>query len=807
MIPVRFYVVALIFLLSARLNAQVNIQDSLALVDLYNATTGKGWAFDVNWLTKEPVGNWYGVQADPTGTRVIAIDLQDNILSGSIPASIGNLTALLALNLSNNNLTGTIPGSIGSLNNLQVLKLRYNQITGPLPPSIGNLKNLLYLLLDNNKINGVIPSSIGDMTSLQDLELFLNQFSDSIPSSMGRSPNLIWVKLQSNKLTGSIPQAIGNIKTLMYLDLSNNQLSGSIPSSLAQPPTFDYFNLSNNQLTGPLPVSIMKHPTIGQIDVSGNRLSGTIPTEIGSAQNLVVLNLANNQLTGSIPTTISNLYHLHIVDLSHNLLSGVIPQGLGNIVQMYYLDLSNNQLTDSLPTSFGNLTGIRYLSIANNQLSGTIPTNIGFYARGQVDSMFLHVENNRYTFKAIEPWAAMYKDYVGDFSYAPQATIPIFLQDTIASVSAGGTPANNTYKWFNSLTLVSSKSSDSSYKFSSYGNYSAQITNSIANKLTLRTDTFKYNGLVAPKISYNGSTSLCDGDSIILHVNFDPGSTYRWYKDFALISNADSSSYTVKAGGNYFVMISGLAGSVNSNSVAVSVLPPIPTPFIVANSSVFFCDGETVTLTSSAAIGNQWYRDGILINGATNQNFIANTSGVYTVQVSLSGCNSPASEDFTITVNPVPPQPTITQLGAILKSSSLTGNQWFLNGVAISGANDSTYSPTVSGQYSVQVTLMGCQSAMSDSVSFIITAVSSADLEKELVIFPIPVRDRLFITYSNNMDKMNVCVINVRGQEVLCGRFVSKFEIDTKPFPKGIYAIRIMNTKTNETLTKLIVRQ
>ena len=41
MIPVRFYVVALIFLLSARLNAQVNIQDSLALVDLYNATTGK----------------------------------------------------------------------------------------------------------------------------------------------------------------------------------------------------------------------------------------------------------------------------------------------------------------------------------------------------------------------------------------------------------------------------------------------------------------------------------------------------------------------------------------------------------------------------------------------------------------------------------------------------------------------------------------------------------------------------------------------------------------------------------------------
>jgi len=803
----KFYLTALIVLLSFELNAQVDIQDSLALVDLYNATTGKGWAFDFNWLTKEPVGKWYGVEADPTGTRVISIDLSDNILTGSIPASIGNLTALLALNLTNNNLSGSIPGSIGNLTNLEVLKLRYNQITGPLPTSIGNLKNLLFLLLDNNKLNGAIPSSIGDMTSLQDLELFSNQISDSIPSSMGGSPNLIWVKLQSNKLTGSIPEALGNIKTLMYLDLSNNQLSGDIPSSLAQPPTFDYFNLSNNHLTGPLPVSVMEHPTLGQIDVSGNQLSGTIPSEIGNAQNLVLLDLAMNKLTGPIPTTIGVLYHLHIVDLSHNLLTGVIPPGLGNIVQMYYLDLSNNQLTDSVPATFGNLTGMRYLSIANNQLSGTIPTNIGFYARGQVDSMFLHVENNRYTFKAIEPWAAMYKDYVGEFSYAPQATIPIFLQDTIASVSVGGTPANNTYKWFNNLALVSSKSSDSSYKFSSYGNYSAQITSSIANKLTLRTDTFSYNGLAAPEITYTGSTSLCDGDSIILHVNSGLGSTYRWYKDFALISNADSASLKVKAGGNYFVMVSSLTGSTNSNDVDVSVFPPIPTPFIVANSSVSFCTGQTVTLTSSAATGNQWYRDGILVNEATNQDFIANTSGVYTVQVSLSGCKSPVSEGFTITVNPIPAQPVISQLGAILKSSSLAGNQWFLNGVAINGANDSTYSPTEPGQYSVQVTLMGCQSPMSENISFILTAVTSPGLEKDLVIFPIPVEERLFITYNNNRSKMNVSVINVKGQEVLHGSFISKFEIDTRGLARGIYALRIVNAKTNEQFTKLILRQ
>ena len=560
-------------------------------------------------------------------------------------------------------------------------------------------------------------------------------------------------------------------------------------------------------LTGSLPVSIMERANIEQIYMSHNQLTGTIPTEIGNARNLVALNLSNNQLSGTIPATIGNLNNLHIVNLSHNLLTGPVPSGLGDIVQLLDLDISNNQLTDTLPASFGNLININYLSVANNQLSGTIPTNIGFYRRGQINTMFLQVENNRFTFRAIEPWAEMYKNYIGDFTYAPQATVPIFLQDTTASVSVGGTASNNTYKWYKDTTLVSSKTTDSSYKFSSYGNYSAQITNSIADKLTLRTDTFDYNGLAAPEITYTGSTSLCEGDSIVLYVTADPGLAYRWFKDFALISNANSASTTVKSSGHYFVMVSGSAGSITSNSIDIKMSQAIPTPLIVANATLSFCAGQSVTLTSSAETGNQWYRDGFLINGETNQYLIANTSGAYTVKVSLSGCNSLVSEGLSITVNPVPAQPLISQHGTILKSSSLTGNQWFLNGVAIPGANDSTYSPTATGQYSLQVALMGCQSPMSAIISYIITAVTSPNLEKNIAIFPIPVSDKLFITYNNNRNKINVSIVDAKGQEVFHGSFISLFEIDTKLFAMGIYVIRIMDTKTKEQLTKLVVKQ
>jgi Leucine-rich repeat (LRR) protein len=803
----KLYLIAAIFLFPIRINAQFNTQDSLALVDLYNSTNGNAWAFNVNWLSKQPIHMWWGVDVDATGTRVIKVDLHDNNLTGSIPSSIGNLTALLALGLPNNNLSGPIPESIGNLQNLQTLKLWYNQLTGPIPSSIGNLKNLIFLLLNNNKINGQIPSSIGEMNSLLDLELFANELSDSIPSSIGNLPNLYWIKLYSNNLTGTIPQTIGSISTLRYLDLSNNKLSGIIPLALAQPAALDYFNVSNNKLTGSLPVSIMKHSKIGQIHMSGNQLNGIIPTEIGNAQNLVVLDLSNNQLTGNIPVTIRNLDQLKIVNLSNNLLTGPIPSGLGNLAQIYRLDISNNQLTDTLPSTFENLTGMRYLSIANNHLSGTIPTRIGFYVRGQIDSMFLHIENNRFTFTAIEPWAAMFKNYVGEFSYTPQAPVPIFLHDTIAFVAVGGTASKNTYNWYKDMAHVSSKLSDSSYLLPTYGYYTAQITNSVATELILSTDTLHYNGLPTATITYTGQTNLCGGDSIILYANSGSRLTYQWFRDTALISNSNISSYTVKTTGNYTVVVSNANGSVTSSSVSIKVLPTIPTPTIAANSSTTFCLGESVRLTSSAEMGNQWYQDGILVNNATSQNLIANTNGIYTVKVTLNGCSSPKSTGMSVTVKTFPAQPTITQIGTFLKSSSSIGNQWFLNGTAIAGANDSVYTPTLAGEYSTQVTINGCTS-ISAAFSYIVTSINSIDLESKIIISPNPVRDKLIIIFNDNWYKMDVSLFDINGREVFSQRsFIGKCEIDTKLFTKGIYIIKIVDTKTRGQLTKMLIKQ
>ncbi|HTI92315.1 MAG TPA: YCF48-related protein [Puia sp.] len=62
------------------------------------------------------------------------------------------------------------------------------------------------------------------------------------------------------------------------------------------------------------------------------------------------------------------------------------------------------------------------------------------------------------------------------------------------------------------------------------------------------------------------------------------------------------------------------------------------------------------------------------------------------------------------------PKPVITRSGDVLWSSAVTGDQWYLNGVAIPGATDNGWSPRATGSYTVQSTQNGCTSPMSDSV-------------------------------------------------------------------------------------------
>jgi Leucine-rich repeat (LRR) protein len=190
------------------------------------------------------------------------------------------------LNLNETVLTGSIPPEIGNLTNLTYLLLYNGQFTGSIPSEIGNLTNLTYLVLSNNGFTGSIPSEIGNLTNLTWLSLDDNQLTGSIPPEIGNLTNLTDLSLSENQLTGSIPSEIGNLTNLEYLYLSGNQLTGEIPESICNLTENYYFyiNITNNQLCPPYPSCIEDY--VGEQDLSNCEQVSIIDETIPIAYNL-----------------------------------------------------------------------------------------------------------------------------------------------------------------------------------------------------------------------------------------------------------------------------------------------------------------------------------------------------------------------------------------------------------------------------------------------------------------------------------------------------------------------------------------
>jgi Leucine-rich repeat (LRR) protein len=176
--------------------AQNRLQDSLALVELYDSTDGDSWTDNTNWKSNF-LDTWVGVTV--TNDRVTRLDLDDNNLAGVIPSSIGNLDSLTFLSFERNQLTGLIPPEISSLTNLEYLYLDDNQLSDSIPQEIGYLTNLRILYLAWNQLSGAVPAEIGNMTNLTSLYLQYNDLSD-LPS-LSTLTSLLHLIINNNKFT------------------------------------------------------------------------------------------------------------------------------------------------------------------------------------------------------------------------------------------------------------------------------------------------------------------------------------------------------------------------------------------------------------------------------------------------------------------------------------------------------------------------------------------------------------------------------------------------------------------------------
>jgi hypothetical protein len=92
---------------------------------------------------------------------------------------------------------------------------------------------------------------------------------------------------------------------------------------------------------------------------------------------------------------------------------------------------------------------------------------------------------------------------------------------------------------------------------------------------------------------------------------------------------------------------------------------------------------QTPVLTSSSPDGNQWFKEGIAINGATGNTFTVSEMGVYTVVVSNGSCTSVPSADLSLIITDIDeapdagikvyPNPTASELTVDVTALQLQG--------------------------------------------------------------------------------------------------------------------------------------
>ncbi|KAK8275241.1 hypothetical protein V6Z11_D10G126000 [Gossypium hirsutum] len=156
-LPSYFATFAFLFLCFLSVNVADLDSDKQALLR-FSARVPHGRK--LNWSSATPVcTSWVGINCTKDQSRVMALHLPGVGLHGPIPANtLGKLDALMILSLRLNSLSGTIPATVQNLTNLTGLELQNNSLTGQIPNF--NLPRLKLLNLSYNNLNGSIPSSL-----------------------------------------------------------------------------------------------------------------------------------------------------------------------------------------------------------------------------------------------------------------------------------------------------------------------------------------------------------------------------------------------------------------------------------------------------------------------------------------------------------------------------------------------------------------------------------------------------------------------------------------------------------------------
>jgi len=335
--------------------------------------------------------------------------------------------------------------------------------------------------------------------------------------------------------------------------------------------------------------------------------------------------------------------------------------------------------------------------------------------------------------------------------------------------------------------------------------------------------------IVSISVSASPSTTVCPGTNVTFTAsptNAGSNPVYQWQLNSNNVGS-NSLTYSSSSLNNNDVISCILTSSAPcstgnpaaSNLITMNVSTSLVADInIIASPSSSVCEGNIITFNANPSNQGpspvyQWQVNGSGVGtnsiSYSSSNF-TNGDVVSCILTSSETCvsGSPAtSNSINVTVYPTPSTPAIIQSNDSLISNSSNGNQWYLNGAIINGANTYSYIPISSGDYYVIITdNNGCISDTSNIITIIITGIPEIN-NSDFVLYPNPNNGQFIIKHLGSQKKYYVQIINELGEPLLQEQINNPLgSFDISYLAKGVYFIKIISEKETY-LEKLIINR
>lgn len=270
--------------------------------------------------------------------------------------------------------------------------------------------------------------------------------------------------------------------------------------------------------------------------------------------------------------------------------------------------------------------------------------------------------------------------------------------------------------------------------------------------------------------------------------------TYQWQEYinnvWTDISGATDPTYDATAAGSIRVNVTACGQTETSD--AFSIIPVnghsvVVNGFTSGNGSICLGQSTGMIIQPSLSSTITWSPSGGSLAPNNILTVAPSATTTYTITATSDFGSCPATTTATVTVND--PEPIITENNGMLEVTGgpFTNIQWYLSGNAVGGANQSSYTPTTDGDYTVSVSQNGCN-ATSDPYAYTGVATGIEDASAiGLKVYPNPFNAEFIIETA---ELTSVSVMNAVGEVVLSRTVNGRTSIDATHLSAGIYFVR-----------------